>query len=380
MLNRLKGFLYDCTGLLARSGSRLPLRPKLLIIRTDEIGDFMLWHKYLQELVSADQFTGYEIHFCGNSSWKSLFETFDSGWVQQSFWLQKTHFKKDLRYRFDFLTNIYREHYTCVINPIFSRDKRNDDAIVRAAKSPVNIGMVSNLESVRPYELGYDRGLYSQLFDHPEKPVFEFTRNRLFTEFVTGRTSLASDTKIDTDKLPSLSIALPENYFVVFPGSRNKARIWPAVYFATVSRHLFEKYGWTVIICGGPDDTEYASAFISAYTHPCIDLTGKTSLPELMTVLKNAQCLLSVDTGSVHLASATGCTVFGIFNGSQYGRFAPYPAGIARNFYPVYPDKVEEDSKDIALVKQKYEFVIDIPYNTVTPEKVIKQVAKHFNR
>jgi ADP-heptose:LPS heptosyltransferase len=380
MLNRLKGILYDCIGLLACSGTRPPSVPKLLIVKTDEIGDCMLWHNFLQELVSAEQFKGYEIHFCGNSSWESLFETFDSGLVQQSFWLQKVRFKKDMRYRLGFLTNIYRQHYTCVINPTFSRDKRNDDAIVKAARSPRNIGMVANLESVRSYERGYDKGLYTQLFDYLEKPVFEFTRNRLFTEFVTGRKSLVQDTKIDANKLPSLPAGLPEKYFVVFPGSRTKARIWPAEYFATVSKHLFEQYGWTAVVCGGPDDAEYADAFTAAYKNPLVNITGKTSLPQLMTVLKNAQCLLSVDTGSVHLAAATGCTVFGIYNGSQYGRFAPYPASMAPNFYPVYPDNVEAELADASLVKQKYEFVVDVPYSAVTPEKIIKQTDLHFNR
>ena len=380
MLNRLKGILYDCIGLLACSGSRPPSGLKLLIVKTDEIGDFMLWHNFLQELVSADQFKGHEIHFCGNSSWKSLFETFDNNLVQQCFWLQKVRFKKNMRYRLDFLANIYRQQYTCVINPTFSRDKRNDDAIVKSSKSPKNIGMVANLESVRSYERGYDKGLYTRLFDHPEKPVFEFIRNLLFTEFVTGRKSLVQDTKIDTNKLPSLPAGLPEKYFVVFPGSRSKARIWPATNFVTVSKHLFEQYGWTAVVCGGPDDAEYADAFNAAYTNPSIDLTGKTSLPQLMTVLKNAQCLLSVDTGSVHLAAATGCTVFGIYNGSQYGRFAPYPASMAPNFYPVYPDNVEAELADASLVKQKYEFVVDVPYSAVTPEKISKQTDLHFNR
>jgi ADP-heptose:LPS heptosyltransferase len=240
--------------------------------------------------------------------------------------------------------------------------------------------MVSNAESVHSYESGYDKKLYTQLFEHPEKPVFEFIRNRLFTAFVTGRSSLISDTKIDSGKLPAAPIALPENYFVVFPGSRNIKRTWPATHFAKVSSYLFQQYGWTAVICGGPGDTAYAAALIAGYMDPFVDLTGKTSLPELMTVLKNAQCLLSVDTGSVHLASATGCTVFGVFNGSQYGRFAPYPADVASNFYPVYPDEVEAELKDPVLAKQKYEFVIDVPYSSVTPEKMIQQIDKYYNR
>ena len=80
------------------------------------------------------------------------------------------------------------------------------------------------------------------------------------------------------------------------------------------------------------------------------------------------------------MAAATGCTVFGIYNGSQYGRFAPYPASMAPNFYPVYPDNVEAELADASLVKQKYEFVVDVPYSAVTPEKIINQTDLHFNR
>src|SRR6478752_5318519 len=108
MLNRLKGFLYDCTGLLARLSTRKKPIRKLLIVRVDEIGDYMLWRPFFRELLSADLFKDHEIHFCGNSSWKALFDSFDKEIVHQSVWLQKQRFKKELLYRFKFLRDIYK--------------------------------------------------------------------------------------------------------------------------------------------------------------------------------------------------------------------------------------------------------------------------------
>jgi ADP-heptose:LPS heptosyltransferase len=380
MLNRLKGFLYTCTGLLARLQIRKKTSQKLLIVRVDEIGDYMLWRPFFHELVNADMFKDHEIHFCGNSSWKALFDSFDKGIVHQSTWLQKQRFKKELLYRLRFLRNIYKEHYSVVINPTYSRDKRNDDSIVAAASAGQRIGMVANQESVRSYETGYDKNLYTKLFDCTEKPVFEFYRNRLFTEFVTGHTSSVQNTWIDTTNLPLLPSVLPEKYFVVFPGSRSSARIWPAENFVRVSNYIFETYGWTAIVCGTKNDAVYIEAFCKQYKYPVINLTGKTSLTEMLSLLKNAQCLLSVDTGSVHLAVAVRCTVFGIFNGSQYKRFAPYPSDIASNFHAVYPDDVEKELQDAELVKQKYEFVIRVPYASVKPEKLIHAIYNHYTK
>ncbi|MEO8174915.1 MAG: glycosyltransferase family 9 protein [Sediminibacterium sp.] len=379
-MNRLKDVVYDVIGWLAGVGPRRPgMNKKLLIVRVDEIGDYMLWRAFLKEIVTAEKYKGYEFHFCGNKSWKSLFDTFDGELVQQSFWIDKIRFKKEMGYRYHFLKDISRQQYDVVINPAFSRDKRYDDSIVKATGASETIGMVANLESVRAYESGYDKDLYTQLFDPSKKPAFEFFRNQLFTEFVTVHISLLKNTKVDANRLSSLSIPLPGKYFVVFPGSRSKSRIWPTESFIRVSNHLFENYGWTAVIAGTNADKEYTDAFASQYKHPFVDLTGKTSLTEMLSLLKDAQCLLSVDTGSIHLAAAVGCTVFGIFNGSQYGRFAPYPSEIANNIYAIYPDDVEKELKDPELVKKKYEFVVSVPYDTVKPEKVILAIHHHYS-
>lgn len=356
-----------------------PTHKKLLIIRVDEIGDYMLWRNFLNEITSASFYRDHEIHFCGNKSWKQLFEKFDADAVQKSFWIDKTKFKKELRYRYRFLRMIYRQGYDTVINPTFSRDKRYDDSIVKAASAKHRIGMVANRESVQPYEKGYDKGLYTRLFDHPEKPVFEFFRNKLFTSFVTNIPSAVEDTSIPKSLLEPYK-GLPQKYVVVFPGSRSASRIWPTDYFIEVASHLFRTQGFTMVICGAAGDKHYTDAFCKAYPYPCIDLTGKTSLTEMLSVLHQASLLLSVDTGSVHLAAAVGCPVIGVFNGSQYRRFAPYPSTLAPHFYACYPDHIEKELADESLVKSKYEFVITEPYSNVSAEKVIKTIDEFLGK
>lgn len=282
-----------------------------------------------------------------------------------------------MRYRYQFLREIAQQGYTAVINPTFSRDKRYDDSIVKAAHAKENWGMEANLESVQPYERGYDKGLYQHLFTHTERPLFEFQRNQLFTAFVTQQKVQVANTRIAASSLPVFTNTPAEPFFVVFPGSRSASRIWPTDHFVAVARYLYEQMGLMAVVCGAGGDVVYTRAFCEAYPYPVVNLTGKTNLPEMLTVLSKARLLLSVDTGSVHLASAVGCTVYGIFNGSQYRRFAPYPQEIAPSFHAIYPEAIQDELNDLAVVKSKYEFVVPIPYELVRAEQVIESIRQH---
>ena len=44
-----------------------------------------------------------------------------------------------------------------------------------------------------------------------------------------------------------------------------------------------------------------------------IDLTNKTSILELAKIIKNSKCLISVDTGTMHLGYSLGIPVVAVF-------------------------------------------------------------------
>src|SRR6478735_758936 len=136
-MNMLKGIIYNCLSWFVTIGfRRKPEKKILLLIRVDEIGDYMLWRSFLKELITEKRAEGFdEIHFCGNQSWKTLFDTLDKDLVNHSVWIDKIRFKKEMGYRYRFLKNIYQQRYDTVINPTFSRDKRYDDSIVNAARA-----------------------------------------------------------------------------------------------------------------------------------------------------------------------------------------------------------------------------------------------------
>jgi ADP-heptose:LPS heptosyltransferase len=380
-MNRIKGFIYDLITFFASIGSRnRNTTEKVLIIRVDEIGDYLLWRKFIKEIVEASICNQKEVYFVGNAGWKTLFELeFTKNPFTKVYWLNKNLFKTSILYRFRFSRQLFQAHYSIVINPTYSRAKRVDDTLVKAAKASSNYGFVRNNENYLPYEQSYDKNLYNNLLPINQKPVFELNRNKAFTEWITQNKSLISNTYLaDTTSLPEVKTKyqIPENYFVLFPGSRSNKRIWSAENFNFVSNYLYEKYKITVILAGASSDRQYGAAFENNYTHPTINLIGKTSLPETLALLKGAKCSLSVDTGSIHLAASVNCLSFGIFNGSQYGRFSPYPNSVSNKIISIYPASIANEISNNTIVNEKYEHIVTIDYNEVTALQVIEIIEK----
>jgi ADP-heptose:LPS heptosyltransferase len=380
-MNRIKGFVYDLITFFASIGSRnRNAGEKVLLVRVDEIGDYLLWRKFIIEILTSSLCQQKEVHFIGNAAWKSLFDIeFSDTTFTKIFWLNKQLYKTSINYRFRFSKNIFQENYTIVINPTYSRAKRVDDSLVKAAKANSNYGYVRNNENYLPYEQSYDRNLYDKLLQIHQKPVFEFNRNKAFTEWLTQSNSLITNTSLsDAIKLPEINkkYNTPDNYFIVFPGSRSNKRIWSAENFTIVSNYLYDRYKCTVILAGAATDSQYGDAFENNYNHPMVNLIGRTNLPETLALLKGAKCILSVDTGSIHLAASVNCLSFGIFNGSQYGRFSPYPNTVSTKIKSIYPASISNEIANMDMVNEKYEHIVPIDYNEVSALQVIEMIEK----
>ena len=372
IMNLFKDIAYSLVGWTAAMGWSHRHRSGILIVRVDEIGDYLLWRPYLKTILSSERFQTEAATLCGNISWKGLYDMFDATPTVETLWIDKARFKKDLVYRFMFLRKVWQRGYQVVINPTFSRDKRYDDAIVKASGAPLRYGMKGNPENLRWYDQGYDKHLYNQLMISSPDVMFELYRNAAFAAFITGGAPEDIPFKLDTSRCTDTKFDLPNKYFIIFTGSRSPKRLWPIEYFNEVASFLHTQSGWTAVLCGGPSDKPRSEAFIKDYASPCLDLTGQTDLPALMAVIAGASCVLTVDTGSVHMAAALGTKVFAVFNGSQYGRFAPYPPAVSTAVYCLYPKYIRSELNDPAQVRFKYLYKVDIPYDSVNPEDMME--------
>jgi ADP-heptose:LPS heptosyltransferase len=332
----------------------------------------MLVRNVLPCFRKSDIFRDYRISFIGNSIFRQIYNRYDQDTADNVIWIDKWKFRKNLKYRFRMLRQIRRLGATDLVNLVYSGNYRLDDAIADISTAARKTAMASRKDSFIERILFDRKKIYDRLIDPGPASLFDGERNALFVEKILPGMPCPFNAKIKpTEDIAAFS--LPGSYFIVFPGSGIKAKKWPPDYFARTIRHIIQNSRLIPVLCGGPGDREDVDIVKKSLPDiPVIDLAGQTSLPEFLTLLQRALFLLSVDTGSVHLAAAVGCPVFGLFSGLHYGRFAPYPASWTGNFIAIYPDETENKIKDQQLEDLK-NTPIDL-IREIQPEKVIQQI------
>ncbi|OGX16436.1 MAG: lipopolysaccharide heptosyltransferase II [Omnitrophica WOR_2 bacterium RBG_13_41_10] len=118
----------------------------------------------------------------------------------------------------------------------------------------------------------------------------------------------------DQEKIDKL-----DRLLAIHPGASCPSKIWPQERFAQATDRLIDEHGFKVLIIAGPKDIAYAKVVARNMRHAVIDLSGKTSISQLASVLKRCRLFISNDSGPVHIASAVGTPVISIFGRNQKG-------------------------------------------------------------
>jgi ADP-heptose:LPS heptosyltransferase len=104
---------------------------------------------------------------------------------------------------------------------------------------------------------------------------------------------------------------------LVHPGATDPRRRWPCESFAALAVELV-KEGAEVVLIGDQSDVELAGRILSrarsaGATTGLSDVTGQTSLAELIPLLLQASVVVANDSGPRHLAAAVGISTVGIY-------------------------------------------------------------------
>lgn len=131
------------------------------------------------------------------------------------------------------------------------------------------------------------------------------------------------------------------DYAVIAPAASKAERNWLPERYAKVAEHLVQM-GKKVILVGGPGALDRSTAdAILKYTQVIAeDYTAKTSLHQLVALLRHAQLVIAPDTGPAHMATMVGTPVIGLYAHSNPLRTGPYKD--IDNICSVYDDCIAE--------------------------------------
>lgn len=128
----------------------------------------------------------------------------------------------------------------------------------------------------------------------------------------------------EAQKVEALLAATPRPFAAFFLGSRWPSRFWFPQATAEVARALQQEYGMGTVLVGGPSEVTFAQQVSEAMGTAVTNLSGKTSLRDLIGIFRRARLALGPDCGPMHIAAATSIPVVSLWGATSPVRSAPW--------------------------------------------------------
>ncbi|RPI19368.1 MAG: lipopolysaccharide heptosyltransferase family protein [Ignavibacteriae bacterium] len=318
---------------------------KILVIRTDRIGDVILTLPVIDTLKS--NFPNAEIDFLVNKRVAELVQDYPN--INKVHTIEKENIKD--------------------IHRIAERGKYDLAIVVR----PVFATALGLFMAGVKYRLGTGYRWYSFLFNikhhqhrkHALKHELEYNLDML-DELNCKRPDKIT-LKLDVNepemhsmkkKLEQHSVPLDKPYIIIHPGSLGSALTWKKENFIKLIELLQanEKINYNILLSGTQTENELLKD-ITNKSGGKTYIVNNLNLKELAALLKQAKMFISNSTGPIHIAAAVGTFVIGFYSPIKVEsetRWGPY-TDYKKIFTP--SDTAEGDIMDEIKPEEVYKFI-----------------------
>jgi ADP-heptose:LPS heptosyltransferase len=306
---------------------------RVLVVRNDSIGDYLLYRPWLRRLSAAARHRGQHLVLVANALWAPLAQAWDGDLVAEIIPVQFDRFFKDLAYRAAIVQRIGQLGAGEVLYPLHIREPAAEN-FIRFLHAPVRVAS----QGVHVHDAWFallDAG-YTRLLPTTRTVLFEYHRNQEFFEHWRHHALAPEEVgapltlPLSVQKAGAVLAAQP--YLVLFPGASARQKRWPAQRFGELAKALHRHYGprYRLVVAGSPGDNAYVPALTRAAgpAVPIDNQCGQTDLPGLAALIAGAQLLISNDTVAAHLAAQAGTPCLVLLMGENYGKFFPYPPAL----------------------------------------------------
>ena len=164
--------------------------------------------------------------------------------------------------------------------------------------------------------------------------------------------------------------SISSKIIIIGPGAGHFTKRWPIEYFKELIDRLYKNNAFTTIILGNSNEHEEFNSLI--INNNIFNFAGRLSLLESAALIKRSKCVVSNDSGLMHLATAVKVPVIAIFGSTvkELG-FFPYRS---QNF--VFENKELKCRPCSHLGKNKCPKGHFKCMLSITPESVYKKVMQ----
>lgn len=192
-----------------------------------------------------------------------------------------------------------------------------------------NIPVRVSLEQALGWKLGWEKWFYTH--DMTFNKSWNYREHRMGESFQVLMRQFVQDE--DTAFIPPVfrpsgpkDLKTVKEWLQFIPAGRKKIafcvetteklRDWPAEKFSNIADWLVETYNASIIMTGIPSHALKVNQIISLMKQSkyVINLVGKTSFTELIALFRMIDMVLTLDTGTSHIASGAACPTVTIFS------------------------------------------------------------------
>ena len=134
--------------------------------------------------------------------------------------------------------------------------------------------------------------------------------------------------RVDTEIARAMRERAGNRYALVNPGAAWPNKRWPAARYGAVARAIEGRHGLKTIVSWGPGEEGLAQEVVRESSGAAL-LSPRTSIGDLVALIRGATLMISGDTGPTHVAAALGTPIVGIYGPTRPSRNGPWaPADI----------------------------------------------------
>lgn len=299
----------------------------ILVVKTDAIGDYVLFRNNLKAIKQSEAFKGYNITLLGNILWRDIAEMLDKSYIDNFIWIDHNLYKNN-DYKKQFLKSLSRQTFDKVFIFHYSRSVFTE-IVAFTTNAAAKVGFMGDNSTISPKLKSITNRLYSTLVEVPADISHEFLHLAFFTSVITATPlhQFGQAPYINKALIPAAAaFNMPPKYIVIGTGAGELKRRYPDDKMLLVIKQLLT--GDVKLCFAG---TKHDSAFVQLVKNTfagndekIIDTTGKTSLPELLQLIKNALFVVCNESSMYHISIALNKKVVCFAGGGHFTRFADY--------------------------------------------------------
>lgn len=328
-----------------------------LIVKCDDIGDFLVWQNVIPILEEKCE---RPILMIGNAVVKPLVDDYFD-FADEYIWVNKAQWN-DESYRKEVYLKALQFNAAIALEPMFSRNFIMDDMILRASDAETRLAWDVSMDASFSKIKGL-KGITTQTIVSKTPIMHEIHRN---FEFVSKVFQL--------EKMPEFKAKFQnfnkKNTLVLVPVGSVKSKNWDKEKFIQLLKAI-ESHFDQILLIGANNSLETSFYIEQEFTNPkLMNLTAQTALNEMFALIGEARLLITPDTFALHVAAMTETDAIVISSGMNWQRFMNYQSFVKSKVAMLFPNYFKPNFNRL----KKYYSSSEI--QSISVDAVVNQVHK----